>query len=1030
MIVRLFASHPTAAGLLAFAFAALGIAALPDVQRDTFPDFRPDRVEVTIVYPGAAAEEVEESLCLAIEDALDGIAGIDEASCIARANQASAEIELVYGHDIGRFLIELKTEIDAIDTFPPEIEEPIVRQLEVNEPVVSLALTGPMRATDLRALAEDLKGRLLRVPGVAEVLVSGFSDRRLEVSLDETRLRALGLSAANVASLIERQSLDLPAGTLETDERDIRLRFTDRRRTAAALEELVLRDTPAAGTIRLGDVAHISETFVDEEIQTLLDGQRAAVLGIRRDAASDALRVFADIEEFLAAERSRLPDSVRFTFTDNITSLLADRLEMLLTNAAQGFVLACLVLWAVFSIRFSLLVAAALPLSLLAAIFVMNTLGYTINMMSMVGLLISLGLLIDSSIVINENIARHVEEGRKPVEAAAEGVRQVSGAVFAAFFTSIAIFGPLAFLEGNIGRILLVVPVVLIITLATSLVVSFLVLPFFTARALVSVKRHPIRQRLDAALDRFREDYVGRLVTLAIGWRYLTLGLTCLLFLASLSLVVGGWLRFQAFPEIEGDIVEARLMLPAGTPLARTSAVVDRLVEALERVGADFSPTGPDDEPLLESIIVEFARNADFLDQGAHLATVRGDLLTSERRAVLIDDILDAWREATPTLPDVVSLAFREREPGPAGDDIEIRLAGEDLDDLRSAGEALRAVLEPYDGVTNITTDIHPGAEEIRFTLGPGAGRLGVDATTIATQLRGAIQGITADEFPIGRETLRIDVRHARDWRTSLGRLEDFVLMLEGGRQVPLLAVASLEWARGVAVIPRIDGRRVLTLTADVDRDRANANEVLEVVGQRFRATLGADFPAVDMTFAGQAEEQAETGASMRDAFIMGLVAMFIVLSFHFRSVIEPLIVMLAIPLALTGVIVGHVVMGLDLSMPSAIGFVSLAGIVVNNSILLVVFIKQHLEAGRPIAEAARQASLDRFRAIFMTTATTVAGLIPLLFEPSVQAQVLVPLVTSLAFGLTAATLLILFLVPAVYVILEDCRSALRTAAA
>ena len=1021
-MIRLFAGHPTAAALLALAFAVLGLVALPGVQRDTFPDFRADRVQVSIVYPGAAAEEVEESLCLAIEDALDGLVGIDEASCIARANQATAEIELVYGHDVGQFLIELKTEIDAIDTFPPEIEQPIVRQLDVNEPVVSLAVSGSMSATDLRNLAEDLKGRLLRIPGVAEVVIGGFSQRQLEVSLDDARLRALGLSAAAVATAIEQQSLDLPVGTLETAERDIRVRFTDRRRTVRELERLVLRDEPSLGTVRLADVARISESFIDAEMQTLVDGERAAVLAIRRSAEADALRVFAAIEAFVEEERGRLPASVAFTFTDDITSLIADRLEMLLVNAGQGFVLALLTLWAFFSIRFSLLVAAALPLSLLAAIFVLDALGYTIDMMSMVGLLISLGLLIDSSIVINENIARHAERGLDAVEAAERGVREVSGAVLASFLTSIAIFAPTAFLEGNIGRILLVVPVVLIIALATSLVVSFLVLPFFTARALVNVEPHRLRRRLDEAFERFRERRVGALVGLAISWRYLTLGLTGFLFLASLALVVGGQLRFQAFPEIEGDMVEARLMMVAGTPFERTVAVVDQLVEALERVGDRFSPAGPEDEPLLETVTVEFARNPSFADQGPHLATVRGDLLTSERRDVRVDEVLAAWRQELEPFTDVVSLSFEEREIGPAGRDIEVRLAGESLGELRAAGEALRGFLQRYDGVSNITTDIHPGAPEIHLRLADGAGRLGLDAATIATQLRSAIQGITADEIPIGRETVRIEVRHGEAWRSSLGRFDDFVLTLDDGRQVPLLAVADVDWARGVAVIPRIDGRRVLTLTADVERERANANALQAAIDTDFASQLAADHPTVTMRFAGQAEEQAETGASVLQAFVIGLLGMFIVLSFHFRSLVEPLIVMLAIPLALTGVIWGHLLMGLDLSMPSIIGFVSLAGIVVNNSILLVAFIDQHREAERPIAEAARRASLDRFRPIVMTTATTVAGLVPLLFETSVQAQVLIPLVTSLAFGLTSATLLVLFLVPAVYVILDDLR--------
>lgn len=1020
-MVRLFASHPTAAALLGLVCIVLGLVALPGLQRDTFPDFRADRLEVRIVYPGAAAEETEESLCLAIEDALDGLTGIATTTCSARANLAVAELELDYGAEVGRALTEVKAEIDAIDTLPEAAERPIVRQLGVTEPVVALALAGPMSAPDLRNLAERLKGELLELAGVAEVVVGGFAERQLEVALDDARLRALGLSAAAVAAIIERQSLDLPAGTLETDERDIRVRFADRRRTAADLERIVIRDS-LAGTIRLGDIARVTERFTEEEVATRFDGERAAIITVRRNTATDALRVMAEVEAFRDRAATRLPPSVTLALTNDNTSLIADRLRMLVINSLEGFGLVCLVLWAFFSWRFSLTVAAALPLSLLASVFVIDAIGLNINMLSTVGFLIAIGLLIDSAIVINENIASHAAREGPGEAAATSGVAEVAPAVLASFFTSIAIFLPAAFLEGDIGRVLLVVPIVLIVVLAASLVVSFLVLPFFAARVLEKGPAHPLRRRLDQGFEAFRERVIGRLVRLAVAWRYLVLGLTGLLFFGSVSLIAGGTLKFQAFPDIEGDIVEARLMLVPGSPLHRTEAVVDRLVGALERVDARLSPGNAEGLPLVRNITVEMARNADVADQGPYLATVKADLLTSERRAARVDAILEAWREEAGPITDLVSLVFKEPGLGPAGHPIEIRLTGDDLETLMGAGRYLGTVLERYAGVEDVTSDLHPGMPELRLELAEGAGRLGLDAAAIASQLRAAFQGVTADEVPLGRETVRIDVRHGLDWRASLGRLDDFMLTLDDGNRVPLMAVVEVEPGQGFALIPRRDGKRVMTVTGDVDTRFGNANEILQAVQTGVPPVLEERYPGVTLSLGGQAESQAETGGSMGRVFVIGLVAMFVILSFQFRSLVEPLIVMAAIPLALTGVIWGHVLMGLDLSMPSMVGFVSLAGIVVNNSILLVAFTKEHSQAGKPIAEAASQASLDRFRAIFMTTTTTVAGLLPLLFETSVQAQVLVPLVTSLAFGLMAATVLVLFLVPAAYVILEDLR--------
>ncbi len=774
-MIRLFAAHPTAAALLALALVALGLLSLPRLERDTFPDYRLERIEVRIAYPGAAAEETEASLCLAVEDALDRVTGIHRLTCTARANLAVAEIEVAHGHDTGRLLTEVKAEIDAIDTLPATAERPVVRQLDATEPVVSLALAGPMAPPALRDLAERLKTDLLDLPGVAEVTVGGFSDRQLEVALDEARLWALGLSAAAVAAAIERQSLDLPAGIVETTDRDLRLRFVDRRRTAAGLERLVLRDD-ATGTLRLGDVATVSERFATPELETRFNGERAAILTIRRAKGTDALRVLAAVEAHVAALAPTLPPTVTLALTDDATSLIADRLRLLVTNAAQGFALVLLVLWAFFSARFSLAVAAALPLSLLATVFVLDLLGLSLNLISMVGLLIAVGLLIDSAIVINENIARQVEAGAGPVAAAVAGVGQVQGAVLASFLTSVAVFAPLGFLAGDIGRVLVAVPIVLIIVLAASLVVSFLVLPFFTARSLASgrarSRTHPLRRRLDAGFEAFRDRVVGRLVRLAVTWRWLAVGLAAFAFTASLALLAGGTLRFQAFPDVEGDVVQARLMLAAGTPRARTEAAVDRLVAALERAEARLAPGVPDGEALVRAVTVELGRNPDTVDQGAHLATVEADLLTSARRGLRVDAILAAWRQETGPLPDLVALAFVQPALGPAGKAIAIRLAHPDLDTLVAAAAELRTALARHAGVLDVAGDLYPGMPEIRLALAEGAGRLGLDAAEVARQLRAAFQEVTADELPLGRQTLRVDVRHDLDWRRGLGRLD------------------------------------------------------------------------------------------------------------------------------------------------------------------------------------------------------------------------------------------------------------------
>lgn len=1029
-MIRFFAGHPTAANLLMALLMALGLFALPSLKRETFPDFSVDVVQVQIVYPGASAEEVEEALCQRIEDAIDGLTALEEARCEAREGLATAEIEMAPGGAIDRFLVDVKTEIEAIDSFPEQIETPTIRQINITDPVVSIAIAGPMAETDLKVYAEQLKDRLTRVAEVSQVALLGFSDRQIRIALDEFALRQHGLSVRDVAEIVQRQSLDLPAGTVETRARNVLVRFADERRSVLAFEELVVLGGETGAELRLGEIATITDRFELDEERILLNGQRAALLEVTKTKAQDTLTVMGAVRRFVAAEQASAPPGVDFALTRDVASIVQDRLDMLLTNGLQGLILVFLVLWLFFSFRFSLWVAMGLPASFLGALFVMSLLGYSINMLTMVALLIAIGLLMDDSIVIAENIARHLRQGKSTLAAAVDGTREVAMGVISSFITSVCVFAPLAFLEGDIGKVLKVVPVVLIIVLSVSLIEAFLILPHHLAHALHAHRPGRFRQRFERGFDQLRDRGLGRAVDWAVRWRYLTFGLVLLAFLASVAMVAGGVLKFRAFPDLDGDTIEARILLPAGTPLAETEAVIERVVSALGQVDEVFTarqPPGQDGrpQPLVRNVLVRYNANADAFEAGPHVATVTADLLTAQVRDARLADVLALWRETVGTPPDVLSLTFKEPQVGPAGIPIEIRLQGADLAELKAASEELAAWLATFRGVTDLSDDLRPGKPEIRLRLREGTRPLGLDAAQIAGQLRAAYQGQVAIEIQIGTESFEIDVRLAPGAQDSLGDLDDFPVTLPSDRQVPLAAVAEIETARGVARIARIDGRRTVTLRGEVDSAHANLNQILAVTSAGFLPELLARHPDVEISLEGEAASQAETASSLRRGFLLGLLGVFVLLSFQFRSYIEPAIVMLAIPLALIGVIWGHLAMGLEISMPSLLGFASLAGIVVNDSILLVTFVKLRAAQTQDgveadIVAAARQASRDRFRPVLLTSLTTIAGLLPLLFERSLQAQVLIPLVTSLAFGLMASTLLVLLLVPAMYAILHD----------
>ena len=1022
-MIRYFASHPTAANLLMIAFVVVGLYSFPNVKRETFPDIPPDEVRVRVAYPGASATEVESAICERIEDAIDGVNNVSEIRCEAREGLGTATVLMEDGADFNNFHNDIKNEAEAIGTWPLQVETPVVTQLGRTDFVVAIAVTGPMSPPDLKAYAEQLKDKLLRVPEISQVVVKGFSDHQIRIEIPALTLRQYGLSVSGIADVIGRQSVNLPAGVIESSSQEVLIRFMDERRSAEAFRDLIVVSGESGAEILLGDIAAITDRFELDEDKIVFNGRRAAILEIIKTRSEDTLVVVDAVKRFIGEERRTAPRGVEFRLTKNVSSIVRDRLGMLVRNGVKGLVLVFLTMWLFFSFRFSFWVAMGLPISLFGTIFVMSMFGISFDMISIVGLLIAVGLLMDDAIVLSENIATHMSKGKSAVEAAIDGTRQVSPGVLASFVTTVFVFGSLMFLKGHIGAILRVLPIVLIVTLSVSLLEAFFILPHHLAHSRPGGgSREPsgFRRRFEAFLEQLRENVVGRTVDMAVEWRYLTLGGVICLFLLSLSVIAAGGLKFLAFPDIDGNVIEARILLPQGTPLKRTEAVVGRIGEALERVNTAFAPRQPAGKPLVRNVNVQYGFNRDAHESGPHVATVSADLLDAEIRDGPLDEIVGLWRQEAGALADVIAVNFVEFRHGPAGRAIDIRLRGDGLDELKEVSLELQGWLKTYKGVLDLTDDLRPGKPEIRLRLHEGAMALGLDAAGIADQLRSAFFGKTANEIQVGSESLEIDIRLAGADRDSLADLEYFTVTAADGQQVPLGTVAEIEKGRGYSRIARINGSRMVTIQGEVDMEIANAAEIIRDTKTRFLDSLFKRHPSISVTYEGQVKEGGTTGMSVVQGFMLGLVGVFLLLSFLFSSYAEPVVVMTAIPLGLIGVIWGHLLMGLDLSMPSMVGFASLAGIVINDSILLIYFIRIQRRQGRDAVEAAKLASRQRFRAVLLTSLTTVAGLSPLLAEGSLQAQVLKPLVTSLAFGLVASTLLVLFVVPVIYAILDD----------
>ncbi|MCF8114475.1 MAG: efflux RND transporter permease subunit [Desulfotignum sp.] len=1020
-MIRFFAGHPTGANLLMLIFLIAGALSLPQILKETQPDFAPTEVEIRITYPGATAREVEEVICQRVENAVDGINYVKEIRADARENLAAIVVEMAAAGDIQTFIRDIETGIDAIDDFPKEVEPPVIQELGKTDPVLSVLVSGPMDLPDLKAYCEDLKDRLQEA-GVALVAIKGFSDHQLRISLSDAALRKTGLTAARVAEQIAAKSKDIPLGLLETRERDILLRLVDQRRTVASLENLVILATPEGGEIRLKDIATVTDLFAFPEEKIMMNGQPQALLAIEKSKTQDALKVAQKAKTFISEEQDRFPQ-VTLTLTQDQTQILTDRLNMLVKNGIQGILLVFAFMWLFFNIRISFWVVMGLPVSFLGAFILVPHLGLSINMFTMVGMLMAIGLLMDDAIVLAENIMTHRQKGKPALAAAVDGVKEVGAGVISSFITTICILGPLAFIGGQIGRVLKVVPMMLILVLAISLIEAFWILPRHMHHAMHQFdlnQPNRFRQGFDRFFEWVRTRVLGRFIQVLLTFRYLVVTVVMGLLILSVGMVASGKIKFQGFPDLEGDLVTARLLMPQGTPLSVTENTVTQILDALARTNKQFSFTQPGGRDLVENAYVQYNVNAEAFENGPHVATITVDLLTAEKRSGTIAAYLAAWRKEIGDLPDVVSLTLSEPGFGPGGRPIEIRLRGRDLDRLKQGVTDLKTWFNQFEGVVNLADDLRPGKPELRMKMRPGAHGMGFDAAGVGQQLRAAFQGIAADEIQKGAEAYEIDVRMADMDKNSLHRLENFHLTHPDGTRVPLPAVVTWKMERDWARIARFNGMRTVTLRGDVDTRLANTKELMARFNNTWRPEFAERYPDIDLTIAGSLEETTTTQKSMFRSMMIGFIGIFILLSFQFRTFTEPVIVMLAIPFSLIGVIWGHGLMGVPISMPSLLGFIALGGIVVNDSILLVLFLKNARKQGKSVYDAASQASQDRFRAVLLTSTTTIAGLLPLLFEKSLQAQILIPLVISTSFGLMASTTMVLLVIPCMYMILSD----------
>ncbi len=1048
-LIAWFADNGVAANLLMAVIVAAGLLTVAGLKREVFPEFSSEMISIAVPYPGAAPAEVEEGIVLRVEEAIQDLEGIVEIDSTAAENAGSVVVEVEPGFDVQKLLNDVKARIDAIDTFPAEAEEPIIQELLLRRQVINVAVHGAADERTLKEIAERVRDDLTAIPGITQVELASARPYEVSIEVSEHALERWGLSFDQVARAVRAASLDLPGGEIETAGGEILLRTEGQAYRGREFERLPLLALPDGTRLLIGDVARVDDGFADTDQAARFNGRPAVEVQVFRVGDQSALEVAAQVRAYVARAQPGLPEGITLTPWQDDSRVLRSRLELLIRNGRAGFVLVFLVLALFLRLKLAGWVALGIPVSFLGALALMPWFDVSINLISLFAFIVVLGIVVDDAIVVGENIHARVEAGERGVAAAVDGAERVSVPVVFAVLTTIAAFAPLLAVEGTTGKIMRVIPIIVISTLSFSLVESLLVLPNHLSHLRPEAERPPGRlrggwRRLREGFARRLERFVERAYRPSLEWalerRLLTVAIAVAALLVSFALVAGGWLRFTFFPAVEADNVVAILELPQGTPSEVTAAAVARLEQAafdLEReleaaAGGEVfqNVSAAIGEQPFRAAQGRGPRGIGRAFAGGHLGEVNIELVPSEERAITSPEIAERWRAAAGAIPDAVALTFTA-SLFDAGDAIDVQLSGGTASDgrlerLREVAARIEEELATYPGVREIADSYRAGKRELELAITPEAEAAGLTLADLGRQVRQAFYGEEAQRIQRGRDEVKVMVRYPEAARRSLGALERLRIRLPDGTAVPFATAARAEGSRGPASIQRANRRRVLDVTADVDTETANANRILADLESRVLPALLADYPEVRYTFEGEQQEQRETLVGLRRGFAFALLAIYVLLAVPFRSYLQPLIVMSAIPFGLIGAFAGHLLMGLDLTILSGFGIVALTGVVVNDSLVMVDWINRAYRAGEPLDRATRDAGVARFRAILLTSLTTFAGLTPLLLERSLQAQFLIPMAVSLAFGVLFATFITLILVPVLYRIMEDAKRALR----
>jgi multidrug efflux pump subunit AcrB len=1032
-LIAVAVHNPVATNLLMLMLIIGGGWSAFTLNRETLPQLSFDIIQVAVQFDGATPMEVEEGVVIKIEEAISSIEGIRKIFSNSYEDLGLVWAELEPGADNRKVMDEIKDEVEKIDTFPEEAEDPRVVELARRQQVINIAVFGAQSERVLKETASRIRDDLMATPAISQVELYGTRDYEISIEMSEATLQRYGLTFDQVRDTVRRSSLDLPGGDLKTPTQDIVVRTAGQRYTGLEFEAIPLVARPDGTVITLGEVARVIDGFEEADYLGRFNGQRGVLVSIFKTNDEDALAIAKTVRNYVVEKSPYLPPGLALSVWADTSHVIKGRLQLLTNNGLIGLVLVFCCLWLFLNFRLAFWVAAGLPVAFMGAFWLLDLYGGTMNMITMFACIMALGILVDDAIVVGENVYSHWYGGKHPVQAAIDGTHEVIIPVISAVMTTIAAFLPLFIMEGILGKFIAVLPVAMVAALLTSLLEVVVIMPPHLAHSLpVPDQQPPQRRGLRRWVQRVRHDIdaaVAGVVTRvylpllrrALSVRLVVAAAALAILMIMLGLVLGGHINFFLFPKTDADTILARVTMPQGTPLAQTLQVTDRLETMAQKLNQRFQARESAGDNVVQRVMTVVGIQSGFHPEvGSHAGEVTLELLPVERRGISSTAILAKWRQLTGEIPDALALTFGTPEISPGGAPIEVRLISDSFGDLRQVADAVKAELSTYPGTLDIQDDFRPGKMEAQLALKPAGRLVGLTLADLARQVRQGLFGAEAVRLQRGRDDVRVMIRYPAAERRALGDLETIRIRTPDGHEVPFVEVATATLSRSYAVIKHHNRRRVVIVTADVDTQVTNAETILADLRRRFLPPLLANFEGMRYSFEGQHHETQRSVGSLYRGFVLALLLIYAILATVFHSYTQPLIVMSAIPFGLIGAVIGHLIMARDLTMMSLFGLVALSGVVVNDSLVLLDFINRSVSRGTPIFQAVLAGGQARFRAIVLTSLTTVAGLLPILAEKSFQAQFLIPMAISISFGLMGATLLTLFLVPALYLLLND----------